>query len=363
MSTPAVDAAAKPKRVLSEEQKAKMKTGRKAALALKKAAIPSAVAAPSATHVNISSILLFFSKGEGRETNDANNKIRESILEHILSNKYTAYFTDPEYGSKWVLIKSSWQEALSDVFQKKKTNVNITYTSLKVIKKGGRKYNYDFTVEYYNESLLVLSVNIEFKHGGTSIEELPEFYNPDCKKEFLPGYAEYFYDNYVTKYAPWSTSPPPDRATYLKSLFANTSKLAFFKTLKTNEDAEKSQMVKDGKVAKSGPMYKEKSRLCTESIEKFLEATHTTLNLEKLTLEFENSQKNKIFLIWDCDKFHIDEFNPDDISVTRIVGLNQTKNTILVNSASGKIQYKLLLRWKNRLGILYPAWQISMKRL
>ena len=120
-----------------------------------------------------SHILHFFSKGEGRETNDANNKIRESILEHILSNKYRAYFTDPEYGSKWVLIKSSWQEALSDVFQKKRTNPTDIYTSLKVIKKGGRTYNYDFTVEYYNESLLVLSVNIEFKHGGTSIEELP----------------------------------------------------------------------------------------------------------------------------------------------------------------------------------------------
>ena len=310
-----------------------------------------------------SHILHFFSKGEGRETNDANNKIRESILEHILSNKYTAYFTDPEYGSKWVLMKSSWQEALSDVFQKKKTNVNITYTSLKVIKKAGRKYNYDFTVEYYNESSLVLSANIEFKHGGTCIEELPEFYNPDSKKDFLSGYAEYFYDNYVTKYAHWSTNSPPDKATYLKSVFANTSKLPFFKTLKTNEDDEKSQMVKNGKSQYSGPIYKDKSRLCAESIEKFLEATHTTLNLEKLTLEFENSQKNKIFLIWNCDKFHIDEFDSDDLRVTTIIGLNQQKNTILINSASGKIQYELLLRWKNRLGILYPAWQISLRRL
>ena len=107
--------------------------------------------------------------------------------------------------------------------------------------------------------------------------------------------------------------------------------------------------------------YKEKQKLTAQSITQWLEENYKKLDLEELSKEFIRSQENKVFLLWNKDTFTIDKFEKDELEVITIIGLNKQKNSIIVNSK--KIQYSMLLRWKNHLGVLKPAWQISMKRI
>jgi hypothetical protein len=48
------------------------------------------------------------------------------------------------------------------------------------------------------------------------------------------------------------------------------------------------------------------------------------------------------------------------MDLTHVEGV-KNGNTIVVVSKAGT-KHNMLLRWKNHLGILYPAWQISLSR-
>ena len=293
-------------------------------------------------------LLLFFSACAGRENNDVYNDMREYILANIISNKFKEYFDDPEYGSKWRLLKSSWTECLDTLF---KSTSDKTYDSINIIKRGGRKYNYDFEIEYlYIEKVVHTIRNIEFKHGGSSISEIPQFFNAIANKPFLPGYAEWFYDNYVCKEDPWIrfNDMLPTKEQYMKEIYKNKSNNKFFINLKSHETDQE--------------YYKLKQEKTAESIKVWLNENYIDLDLKELSKEFIRSQSGKIFILWNKDNFHIDTFDESELNVTHIVGI-KNNNSILINSESGIIQYAMLLRWKNQLGVLLPAWQISMKRI
>jgi hypothetical protein len=293
-------------------------------------------------------VLLFFSVCVGRENNDIYNDMREYILSHILSDKFKEYFDDSEYGSKWNLLKISWKECLDTLFT---STCKKEYDSINIIKKGGRKNNYDFNIEYLlNKKVIHTISNIEFKNGASSISGTPQFLNSPANKPFLLGYPEWFYDNYVCKEDPWTRfkDTRPSKEQYMKDIYKDKSKNKFFIKLKEEE--------------KDKEYYKLKQVKTAESIKIWLNENYKNLNLKEVTKEFIRTQNGKIFILWDKDTFNIDTFDQPELSVKTIVGINRD-NSILVNSESNKIQYKMLLRWKNQLGVLYPAWQISMKPL
>ena len=145
----------------------------------------------------VNHIELFFSKGSSRANNDSENKIRESILKNILTeNCFDEYFADANYGLKWNELKQKWNDCLISLCP-------VLFSSLKVIQKAGRTFNYDFLVVYYDENENILcEKNIEFKHNVSSISKLPQFLSlPDKISNFISHkYAEFYYDNYIDKY-------------------------------------------------------------------------------------------------------------------------------------------------------------------
>ena len=290
------------------------------------------------TNININHAReLFFSKCDDKGKNDKYNKLREEILANILSDKYKSFMDD----IYWKNIKDGWNTILGKAFKK-------PFDTLKIIPKGGRRFNYDFDVQYHKDNKLVETLKIEFKYGGKVIDEIPQFFNADANKSFLKGYAEWFYDTYVTKQSPWKDFEPPSKEIYMREIYKNSSKIVFFKKL---YEAEKDK-----------EFYNKKSLLVKESIATWLEENYKKLNLKELSNEFIRSQNDKVFILWDKDTFYIDIFEKDELTVSNIIGI-KNKNTILINSQNNKIQYELLLRWKNHLGVLKPAWQISMKRI
>jgi hypothetical protein len=283
---------------------------------------------------------LFFSKCDDKGKNDKYNKLREEILANILEDKYKTFMDDEIEGKFWKLLQNQWKEVLEKISTKEDDSIEIK-------QKGGRAFNYDFDVIYKKDNKVLETIKVEFKSGATMIDEIPQFFNADANKKFLPGYAEWFYDNYVTKKEPFTKYEAPSKEKYLKEIYKNVSKLEFFIKLKEDE--------------KNKEFYKLKQKETVNSINEWLEENYKKIDLNELSKEFIRSQENKVFLLWNKDIFTIDKFEKDELDVTTIVGLNKQKNSIIVNSK--KIQYSMLLRWKNHLGVLKPAWQISMKRL
>jgi hypothetical protein len=276
------------------------------------------------------------SNGRGRETNGALNKIRENILVDGFNGKTAAMFGDPVYGNDWRLIANLFSSALSDLSGD---------GDLKVKMKGGRKFNHDFEITR-GESIH----KVEFKFGGNSVDNIPEFFNPAANKPFHDLlYAEYFYDNYLLEIAGLYNLVPPPKEQYLKEIYKNTSKNPFFAKFKALEA--------------SLPEYRnQKKELVKASITAYLETVKNTTKLNTLTTEFMRSQSGKKFLIFENNKFHHDQISDAELTAKSVSGI-RNRNVLVIQSAEPGTTHEMLLRWKNHLGILFPAWQISMRRL
>jgi hypothetical protein len=84
-------------------------------------------------------------------------------------------------------------------------------------------------------------------------------------------------------------------------------------------------------------------------------------NLAAITAEFQRSQENKWFLLYEAGVFRHDQIKPEELIASSVAGI-RNGNKLVIQSAAPGTRHEMLLRWKNHLGILYPAWQIDMKR-
>lgn len=280
-----------------------------------------------------------FTITSNRADNDKNNKIRENVL-LILHNPPASYMNDPTYGDMWKSTSNKWNAFLS-------TLCDVTYDDVRIKKMAGRRYNYDHEISFLNEGLVVKVLKTEFKHNSGSIDKLPEYFNAPEKKRYIETcYAEYFYDNYIDRICSLSdTLVKPSKDVYMKHIYSSTySKNKFFAQLKHIEST----------------IRNEKKVIVCESIKTYLDLYSSTLNLNMLTEDIKRTQSGKIFILWDCEHFKVDAFLENEFEIDSLVKI-KNDNVIVVKSKHGTV-HNLLLRWKNHLGILYPAWQISLER-
>ena len=284
------------------------------------------------------------SKGAGRDTNDARNKRREQILVDGFHGKTTQFFSDPTYGAAWSKLATDFRAALVE-------RAPHGFTDITVKPKGGRGHNYDFQVIYSGP--VATELHVEFKFGGTSVDTLPEFFNPAADKPFHSEmYARFFFKKYLPRIiALYLLTVVITEEIYLKEIHKNSSRHPFFVALKEAE-------VADGI---GGLLYKNKSAIAAESITAFLEEQKGTTNLALLTSEFQRSQANKHFLIYSDGKFYHDTIKPSELTAESVVGI-RNGNLLVIQSAEPGTKHEMLLRWKNHLGVLLPAWQIRMCR-
>ena len=286
--------------------------------------------------------ILSFGLTSSRGKNDATNKMRESILP-ILSGPPPEYLEHPDYGPQWLSCSNAWNTALHEIAEQK----GIKYNTTRIHLKGGRTFNYDADLSYYNESVLIDTVKIEFKKGGNSIVKLPQFLSLQVKCGLFPEtYDKFYYDKYIDKYIACDaeiTEPKPDLALYLKCVSViNYNVLPFFSQLKARE-----------------PFFKkEKFRVVNESITDYLNQYGAQLDLLAFSEKIKRTQTDKIFMLWSDERFYIDMIVDNEMSG---MSVNSIKNGNVIEVKSGGSIYNLLLRWRNHKGILNPAWQISKK--
>ena len=293
--------------------------------------------------MSVSDISTFFSTST-RNDNDATNKIRENVLK-VICNPPKEYFDNVEFGNSWHIVHRAWNDALKKIAEN--TSVPI-YTSIQIKARGGRRFNYDADVMYYNGNILVANRKIEFKNGGTNISDLPQFLSLQAKIGlFIETYDKFWYENYLDKYLACDAAinqSKPSLESYLKSVTSTTYSITpFFTQLKNRELF----------------FQKEKNVVVNTSITDYLTQYGHTINIAAFSEKVKATQTEKIYLLWCNGKFNLDKLADEEMSD---MTFHSIKNGNTLELKTCNTIYGLLLRWRNHKGILNPAWQISMKR-
>lgn len=278
---------------------------------------------------------LFKTAGTNRGTNDMNNKAREAILAGLCRSE------DPSLQD----LKTAWKRALNTLCS--------DYDDVLVKQKGGRGANYDFMITFLQKGAAIRTVPCEFKHNSSRIDTLPEYFSPAADKPYLSeSYAAFFYDRYLDRICevyPDIEQHKPEKDTYLRLVHNDGyDRHPFFHALYTAE------------VGGTREDYKKKQTIVRESIQTFLTEFSSTLNLALLSKDIQDRQHGKVFLLWDLKEFKTDTLREDEMEITHIEGIKNGNTLVVVSKAGTK--HNMLLRWKNHLGVLYPAWQISLTR-
>ena len=293
--------------------------------------------------MSVSDINTFFSTST-RNENDATNKVREKVLK-LICNPPKEYLENAEFGNYWRIVYEAWNDALKKIAEE--TNIPI-YTSTQIKIRGGRKFNYDADIMYYNGTILVANRKIEFKNGGSNIGDLPQFLSLQAKIGlFTETYDKFWYENYLDKYIECDSSiteAKPSLQLYLKNVTSTKyTIMPFFAQLKARELF----------------FQKEKNEVVNASITDYLTKYGKELDIKSFSEKVKATQTEKIYLLWCNGRFYSDKLSEAEMSN---MTYHSIKNGNVLEVKSGNTIYGLLLRWRNHKGILNPAWQISMKR-
>jgi len=294
--------------------------------------------------INEEDILLFFNKSN-KNDNDSVNKTREYIILSLCNSKIPPHwFLDSTNSDKWNNLNSELFKFIDSI----NNNYGI-FTG--AIHMAGRKNNYDFIFQFINGN-----VKVEFKYGAQEISDCPQFLSVSSNNFITPGspdYAEFFYDNYIPKiiesYESIFKEPLliPSKGYYMKNIYKNEVPNPFFIQLKNGEENLEFKKIKN--------------ELTSNSVNDFLK-NHLKIDFNLLETKIKESQDNKIYMLWDKESFNKSELFSSEIIPKFEIKNNGIKgaNTIIVKTFNDS-EYHMLLRWKNHRGILYPAWQISVK--
>lgn len=285
--------------------------------------------------LNFENIQLFYEMNIKKD-NDKNNKIRELIITAIIKNEIPIEWFNDE---KWKNLKNQ----LFLIINIKVLN-NFNYTKIDIEYFGGRKYNYDFTI-IASDINKKIEKNIEFKYNCNKIDKYPQFLSKNANQLIKSDcYASYFYDNYIKEIGKLFKLDIPNKIDYMKYIYNNDyTKLEFFNNLKLQENLHKN----------------EKNKIVKESIRTYL-YDFLELDIDAINDEFKLKQKDKDYLLYKNGLFYYDKISKEELEITKIETIKNNNCLVLGTNSSTKI--KMLLRWKNHIGILYPAWQISLYR-
>ena len=288
-------------------------------------------------------IELFLSAGSDKSKNDQCNKIRENIITHMVYYD-DEYFSDSQYGSKWQNIKTKFDSILPLLCSE-------PYSRLVIKHMGGMSYNYDFKFSFLGlDGIVIKEIKVEFKHNNKDVVSLVQFlelYDKDCKDKYKiceTSYAEFYYDNYLDKYLACDnkiTETKPEKAIYLKNVYDIKYKHKFFNHLHKN---------KTNKI-------KEKKDIANESVKQFIETFQSSFQFKKITEKIIESQKNKVFLLWDCENFHIQRLDIENINISKIIKISELYFDVEVENFDYDIRVRL--NWGNSNGLANPRWKFT----
>lgn len=293
---------------------------------------------------DVDDIAHFKTAGLDKSNNDAYNKIRENIITNMF-NLDDEYFNDTVYGEDWKKIHEKFNVSVS-------TLCDIPFSSINIKHMGGMSYNYDFLLTFLDENKTnIKTVKLEFKHNNSNVANLVQFmelYDKDCKNKYEvcleKSYAEFYYDNYLDKYLDADDElicEKPPLNEYLKYLSDIKYSHPFFSLLHEKKNNQ----------------IKRKKDIANESVKEYLKLYSSTFNFDKITQKIRESQSDKVFLLWDCENFHIQKLDVGNISINGIKKMDELSFDVNVENFEYDICVRL--RWANNNGLANPSWKFS----
>jgi len=293
--------------------------------------------------ITIDSINAF--KYSGKKNNDKNNKIRENIIGAIINNNIPKQYYS---NCLWNNLKKEIYEYINKLHPE-------PYNKIECLHKGGRKFNFDFNIIfYYSNQQQPQSFNIELKYNASTIDEAPQFVSPMQPSQYMSNsYEEMYYEKYLPELSAMSGLPVPLKKIYLQQVHSNKPKcIEKYQELYYNGCSQSSKFTnKPSDIV----FYEFSKKISNQSIIEFINKTE--LNSEKLSTYLQNTQQNKIYMLYSNKKFNIQYNNIDDYTIINTIK-NSNKFRYECLTKSGK-SINILLRWKNGNGIAFPAFQIS----
>ena len=285
-------------------------------------------------------INLFNTKAKHSKTRNAiNNDTRESIIEKIINNQIPFEYYDES--SEWFNLRTEVLKCL------KKISEGIDYDQVKCVRRGGRKYNYDFEFFYIkNNEQIGDSRKIEFK-----FKNIPQFLSLGNPNGYLNNdYVRYHYDICIPdifENAGVSKNEIPEFNVYSKQVHSTKPKCMD----KVSNVYRKGFYATDQDSIKKYKLIKE---ITNKGIEQFIELSDIYKN--KLEQKINETQQGKVFMVYTSNGT-IETFGKPEYKISSIEK-DPKYNSYRATLDNGN-KIKILLRWKNYNGIAYPAFQIS----
>jgi len=295
--------------------------------------------------INLEDIDWFY-KSSTRGENDSINKIRENIIEHILTIP-NDYKRDNIYGHKWLSIEKGIKNKIYECYNLE-TGRKHKKMAFTIEQKAGRIYRYDFLITFKDGT----EIKVEFKYS-TCMNDYPEFLSLPLNKYPLftsESFIKNWYDNYLESYVNSlniNIEEIPPYTEYLNNLNDIKYRHPFFDRVHT--------AIRSLGRAKMTMEYNKIHHKAIEEYFNFKRQEENTLNLTELQIQM-NTQ-DKYFLFCSEGIFNIEKIIDHMILTEDYIF---TKNQIIITTTTGA-QIKCLLRWKNGNGCSLPGWQISLK--
>jgi hypothetical protein len=297
---------------------------------------------------DVQDVELFKSAGQNKSNNAEYNKIRENIIANIY-HLDDDYFLDPIYGSNWRSLREKFTATVSYLCQQ-------SYSDISVKQLGGMSHNYDFLLSFIDESKnRIKEIKLEFKHNNSDVKDLIQFlelYDKDVKDKFElceVSYAEFYYDNYLNKYldcdANLDAIVKPSKEEYLKNVYDSQYSHSFFAKLYEHKTSE----------------MKNKKEIANKSVKEYLELYVQTFKFNKITEKIRASQSGKVFLMWDCENFHTQTLDIENITISGIKKIDNLYFDVSVENFEYDIRVRL--NWGNNNGLANPRWKFTFIHL
>jgi hypothetical protein len=304
----------------------------------------------SLTHINYNSQILNYNSihsfdVSNKKHNDINNKLRERIIGAIINDKIPHIYY--KYSNRWTQLKNNVFHYITSLCS------NINKTNISCIHKGGRKFNYDFELNFFNYGIKY-TYNVELKFNAKHIMDTPQFVSPMKPSQYLSSsYEEYYYDKYLPLLATICNLTVPNKQTYLKEIHATSPKCLIDFQTKYYKGCKNSSKFTGN--TEDIMFYKEAKRLSKISIIKFI--TENELNLHLLTEHLKKTQVEKHYMLYKNKLFHHQHIDINDYEL--VTCEKQPEKYRFITKTKTGHSITVLLRWKNGNGIAFPAFQIS----
>lgn len=309
--------------------------------------------------------------------NDTNNLSKEEVKALVDKKLYTSlgnsviseFLKDTEYGDKWYTIIKETYKIIGIIHDMIPQDKIKDYTS-RILERGDNSIldskskntksilsNVDFGLVYYKDNNKIHIEPIEFKFSASKITDVPQLIQDNDNKVYcpddIPTFTKYIYNKLFTdEYLSILGLEKPSFDEYVEILSISCPKKEWHKTNIYPEFFKKLR----AKVSNKKDFMDREEQIRKNYI-KFYGNKRFTLDYIKAIFD---KQLKKNFILFKNNQFVLHQLKGNEGAI-KICANDKCPLALKFTDSINCYEYRLC--WKNRNGILNPAWKFAIKKL